>query len=72
MPAQTRNITTSIKQTNKQSNTSRCNTFAVCVLYLDNERWSGVPFIMKAGKALDIFLSLSLSLYIYIYIYTHV
>eukprot|EP00929_Paragymnodinium_shiwhaense_P065632 TRINITY_DN32881_c0_g1_i2.p1 TRINITY_DN32881_c0_g1~~TRINITY_DN32881_c0_g1_i2.p1 ORF type:complete len:715 (+),score=192.55 TRINITY_DN32881_c0_g1_i2:425-2569(+) len=32
---------------------SRCPTFAVCVLYLDNERWSGVPFIMKAGKALE-------------------
>ena len=23
------------------------------VLYLDNERWSGVPFILKAGKALE-------------------
>jgi len=32
---------------------SRCATFAVVVLYLDNERWSGVPFIMKAGKALE-------------------
>eukprot|EP00927_Polykrikos_kofoidii_P061409 TRINITY_DN56246_c0_g1_i1.p1 TRINITY_DN56246_c0_g1~~TRINITY_DN56246_c0_g1_i1.p1 ORF type:complete len:807 (-),score=124.02 TRINITY_DN56246_c0_g1_i1:136-2556(-) len=32
---------------------SRCATFAACVLYLDNERWSGVPFIMKAGKALE-------------------
>lgn len=32
---------------------SRCPTFAMCVLYLDNERWSGVPFIMKAGKALE-------------------
>jgi glucose-6-phosphate 1-dehydrogenase len=31
---------------------SRCPTFAVAVLYCDNERWSGVPFIMKAGKAL--------------------
>eukprot|EP00931_Biecheleriopsis_adriatica_P047839 TRINITY_DN27608_c0_g1_i1.p1 TRINITY_DN27608_c0_g1~~TRINITY_DN27608_c0_g1_i1.p1 ORF type:complete len:817 (-),score=165.81 TRINITY_DN27608_c0_g1_i1:57-2441(-) len=32
---------------------SRCPTFAVAVLYLDNERWSGVPFIMKAGKGLE-------------------
>lgn len=32
---------------------SRCATFAVVVLYLDNERWSGVPLIMKAGKALE-------------------
>lgn len=31
---------------------SRCPTFATAILYLDNERWSGVPFIMKAGKAL--------------------
>eukprot|EP00811_Abedinium_folium_P033663 NODE_660_length_2857_cov_14.498535.p1 GENE.NODE_660_length_2857_cov_14.498535~~NODE_660_length_2857_cov_14.498535.p1 ORF type:complete len:809 (-),score=205.63 NODE_660_length_2857_cov_14.498535:351-2777(-) len=32
---------------------SRCPTFAVVVLYLDNERWSGVPFILKAGKGLE-------------------
>mmetsp|Transcript_26200 Transcript_26200/g.61132 ORF Transcript_26200/g.61132 Transcript_26200/m.61132 type:complete len:830 (-) Transcript_26200:48-2537(-) len=31
---------------------SRCPTFAVVVMYCDSERWSGVPFIMKAGKAL--------------------
>lgn len=38
---------------NKKGYASRCPTFAVVVLYLDNERWSGVPFIMKAGKALE-------------------
>lgn len=32
---------------------SRTPTFALAVLYLDNERWSGVPFIMKAGKLLE-------------------
>lgn len=32
---------------------SKCPTFAVCCLYLDNERWSGVPFILKAGKCMD-------------------
>jgi len=32
---------------------SKCATFAAVVVYLDNERWSGVPFIMKAGKALE-------------------
>jgi len=32
---------------------SRTPTFAVVVLYLDNERWSGVPFILKAGKFLE-------------------
>jgi glucose-6-phosphate 1-dehydrogenase len=32
---------------------SQCPTFAVAVLHINNERWSGVPFIMKAGKALE-------------------
>jgi len=32
---------------------SRCPTFAVMAMFLDNERWSGVPFILKAGKALE-------------------
>lgn len=37
----------------KKGTSSKCPTFAVCVLYLDNERWSGVPLILKAGKALE-------------------
>ena len=37
----------------RQGHASRCTTFAVAVLYLDNERWSGVPFILKAGKGLE-------------------
>lgn len=32
---------------------SRCPTFATIVTYVQNERWEGVPFILKAGKALD-------------------
>ena len=32
---------------------SNCPTFATCVMYIDNARWQGVPFIIKAGKALD-------------------
>uniref|UniRef100_A0A061S3M8 Glucose-6-phosphate 1-dehydrogenase n=1 Tax=Tetraselmis sp. GSL018 TaxID=582737 RepID=A0A061S3M8_9CHLO len=32
---------------------SRCPTFASCVLRIHNDRWEGVPFILKAGKALD-------------------
>lgn len=28
-------------------------TFAAIPLYIDNDRWDGVPFILKAGKALD-------------------
>jgi glucose-6-phosphate 1-dehydrogenase len=32
---------------------SLCPTFAATVLWIDNERWDGVPFILKAGKALD-------------------
>jgi len=32
---------------------SRCPTFCAMVAYIKNERWDGVPFIMKAGKALN-------------------
>ena len=32
---------------------SHCPTFATTVLYVNNERWHGVPFILKAGKALN-------------------
>ena len=32
---------------------SRTPTFAACVLRVRNERWAGVPFILRAGKALD-------------------
>jgi len=32
---------------------SKCPTFAAVVLRINNERWSGVPFLMKAGKGLD-------------------
>jgi glucose-6-phosphate 1-dehydrogenase len=32
---------------------SRCPTFASMVAYISNERWDGVPFILKAGKALN-------------------
>ena len=35
---------------NKESNTP---TFAQAALWIDNERWSGVPFILKCGKALN-------------------
>eukprot|EP00871_Galdieria_phlegrea_P003639 jgi/Galph1/4276/GphlegSOOS_G2924.1 len=33
--------------------TSRTPTFAACVFEVDNRRWAGVPFLMKAGKALN-------------------
>jgi glucose-6-phosphate 1-dehydrogenase len=32
---------------------SRCPTFASMVAFVKNERWDGVPFIFKAGKALN-------------------
>nr|CEL78737.1 TPA: glucose-6-phosphate dehydrogenase, putative [Toxoplasma gondii VEG] len=32
---------------------SKTPTFCTCVLWINNERWSGVPFIFKAGKALE-------------------
>eukprot|EP00965_Chrysotila_dentata_P209042 6185060-Pleurochrysis_carterae.AAC.4 len=34
---------------NKNSNTE---TFAAAVLHVHNPRWDGVPFVLKAGKAL--------------------
>ncbi|KAI0989641.1 hypothetical protein GJ496_001870 [Pomphorhynchus laevis] len=36
-----------------KNNNTRTPTFACTVLYIDNERWSGVPFILKCGKALN-------------------
>ncbi|THV08545.1 glucose-6-P dehydrogenase [Dendrothele bispora CBS 962.96] len=32
---------------------SVCPTFAATTLWINNPRWEGVPFIMKAGKALN-------------------
>lgn len=32
---------------------SVCPTFAALALWINNPRWEGVPFIMKAGKALN-------------------
>lgn len=32
---------------------SKAPTFATTVLHVHNERWDGVPFILKAGKALN-------------------
>ena len=32
---------------------STCPTFASAVLNINNERWDGVPFILKCGKALN-------------------
>ncbi|ADV23423.1 glucose-6-phosphate dehydrogenase [Cryptococcus gattii E566] len=32
---------------------SKCPTFAAMTLWINNPRWEGVPFIMKAGKALN-------------------
>jgi glucose-6-phosphate 1-dehydrogenase len=32
---------------------SRTETFAVAVLHINNPRWAGVPFVLKAGKALN-------------------
>jgi len=34
-------------------NDSTTETFCQMVLYVDNDRWKGVPFVCKAGKALD-------------------
>lgn len=31
-------------------NDSRCATFCAAVGHIENERWAGVPFLLKAGK----------------------
>ncbi len=31
---------------------SLCPTFAAVACFIDNARWDGVPFLLKAGKAL--------------------
>jgi len=31
---------------------SRCPTFAAAAVFINNPRWDGVPFLLKAGKAL--------------------
>lgn len=33
---------------------SRCPTFCALVAYIKNERWDGVPFILKAGKGMSL------------------
>lgn len=38
---------------------SRCPTFAALVLFIKNERWDGVPFILKAGKGMFSWLHLT-------------
>jgi glucose-6-phosphate 1-dehydrogenase len=35
---------------------STCPTFAATTLWINNPRWEGVPFILKAGKGKNIFL----------------
>ena len=32
---------------------SLCPTFAAVALFINNARWDGVPFLLKAGKALE-------------------
>jgi glucose-6-phosphate 1-dehydrogenase len=36
---------------------STCPTFAATTLWINNPRWEGVPFILKAGKGKDIFFA---------------
>ena len=34
-------------------NDSKCATFCAAVARIENERWAGVPFLLKAGKGLS-------------------
>lgn len=42
-------------------NDSKTPTYAMAVLFIKNQRWEGVPFILKCGKALDQVLTNTLS-----------
>ena len=39
-------------------NDSTCATFCAAVAQVDNDRWSGVPLILKAGKGMFTLLAL--------------
>ena len=36
---------------------SRCATFCAAVGHIENERWAGVPFLLKAGKGISQFIA---------------
>ena len=42
---------------------SRTPTFAMAVLYIRNERWDGVPFILKCGKGRPLLLQIADTVY---------
>jgi len=42
----------SIKEEDREK-AKHCATFAQLVIYIDNDRWRGVPFIIRAGKGLE-------------------
>jgi glucose-6-phosphate 1-dehydrogenase len=51
---------------------STCPTFAACTLWINNERWEGVPFILKCGKGriyLIFLIHYHKKIFIFIYIY---
>ena len=35
---------------------SLCPTYAACTLWINNERWEGVPFILKCGKGRSVLI----------------
>ena len=39
-------------ESHEQHARSLCPTFAAVALFINNARWDGVPFLLKAGKAL--------------------
>lgn len=39
---------------------SECATFCAAVARIENERWTGVPFMLKAGKGLEDIIALHL------------
>lgn len=44
---------------------SRCVTFCAAIAHINNERWTDVPFILKAGKGLELAFSQAIYLPLY-------
>ena len=51
---------------------SKTPTFAALKMFINNERWAGVPFIVKAGKALNERIALVILLCGHLCLYLHI
>jgi glucose-6-phosphate 1-dehydrogenase len=50
---------------------SLCPTFAACTLWINNERWEGVPFILKCGKGNSNSIRYHKIVYTYLFVFKY-